>query len=315
MEYRQLGSSGLRVSEISLGSWLTFGSSVDFSGTRDLVHAAYDLGVNLFDTADVYARGKAEEALGSALEGIPRPYAVIATKCFFPMSGQPNDRGLSRKHIFESVEGSLRRLRTDYIDLHQCHRPDPSVPIEETVCAYEDLVRQGKILYWGVSEWRAAHIVDACRVADARSAYRPVSNQPQYNLARRQIEREVMPVSQREGLGQIVFSPLAQGVLTGKYTGGARPPGTRADDPERGQFMGAFLADDVLERVDRLRPIAAEMEVSLAQLALAWCLRRANVASVIVGATSVKQIEENAAAAGVAIPPELDARIDEILPA
>jgi aryl-alcohol dehydrogenase-like predicted oxidoreductase len=215
----------------------------------------------------------------------------------------------------ESVEASLRRLRTDYIDLHQCHRPDPSTPIEETVRAYEDLIRQGKLLYWGVSEWRAAQIVDACRIADARNAYRPVSNQPQYNLVRRQIEREVIPVSRREGLGQIVFSPLGQGVLTGKYSGGARPAGTRATDEERNLFMDAFLEEGVLERVDRLRPLADELGVSLAQLALAWCLREPNISSVIVGATTMKQIQENAKASGIRIPDELASRIDEILPA
>jgi voltage-dependent potassium channel beta subunit len=315
MEYRNLGRSGLRVSEVSLGSWLTFGSAVDVPTTREVVHAAYDLGVNLFDTADAYAGGEGEAALGEALQGIPRPYVVIATKCFFPMSERPNDRGLSRKHVFESVEASLRRLRTDYLDLHQCHRPDPTTPIEETVCAYEDLVRQGKVLYWGVSEWRAAAIVDACRIAAARSAYRPVSNQPQYSIVRRGIEREVLPTCEREGLGQIVFSPLAQGVLTGKYSGGARPPGTRATDPERGGFMGAFLEEDVVERVDRLGPIADELGLTLAQLALAWCLRRPGIASVIVGATAVKQVEENTRASGIRIPGELETRIDELFPA
>ncbi len=314
MQYRNLGRSGLQVSEVSLGSWLTLGSSVDRERTREIVETAFELGINFFDTADVYANGAGEEALGYALSGIPRPYVVIATKCFFPMSAHPNDRGLSRKHIVESVEASLRRLGTDYLDLHQCHRPDPSTPIEETVCAYEDLIRQGKILYWGVSEWRAAHIVDACRIADARHAYRPVSNQPQYSILRRQIEREVVPVSEREGVGQVVFSPLAQGVLTGKYSGGKRPTGTRAADDERNQFMGAFLQEDVLARVDELAGLAADLRVSLAQLALAWCLRRRNVASVIVGATSAKQIAENAEASGLRIPPDVEARIDAILP-
>ncbi|MDX1649386.1 MAG: aldo/keto reductase, partial [Myxococcota bacterium] len=230
MEYRRLGRSGLRVSEIALGSWLTFGSSVDPDASAKLIHKAWDLGVNLFDTADVYAGGAAEEALGRAIRDLPRHRLVIATKCYFPVSEDPNDRGLSRKHVVESVERSLRRLGTDYVDLHQCHRPDPTTPMEETVRAYEDLIRQGKVLYWGVSEWRAAQIVDACRTADAWRAYRPVSNQPQYNLMRRQMEREVLPVSKREGLGQIVFSPLGQGVLTGKYSGGEVPSGTRAAD-------------------------------------------------------------------------------------
>jgi voltage-dependent potassium channel beta subunit len=315
MQYRNLGRSGLRVSEISLGSWLTFGSAVDAKLTREVVHAGYDLGVNLFDTADAYANGRAEEVLGEALRGVPRTHVVLATKCFFPMSDRPNDRGLSRKHVCESVEASLRRLGTDYIDLHQCHRADPNTPMEETVGAYEDLVRQGKLLYWGVSEWRAAQIVDACRTADARRGYRPISSQPQYSILRRGIEKEVIPVCEREGLGQIVWSPLAQGVLTGKYSGGARPGGARASDAERNQFMRDFLAPELLGRVDGLRPLAAELGISLAQLALAWCLRRANVASVIVGATSVAQLQENARASGVRIPAELDARIDALFPA
>ena len=312
MEHRRLGRSGLRVSEIALGSWLTLGSSVDRDATREIVHRAFDLGIDFFDSADVYANGAGEEALGHALRGIPRPYVVIATKAVVPMSDRPNDRGLSRKHLVESVEGSLRRLGTDYLDVHQCHRMDPSTPLEETVCAYEDLIRQGKILYWGVSEWGPTEIVDACRIADARGAYRPISNQPQYSILRRQIEAKVLPTSQREGLGQIVFSPLAQGVLTGKYSGGALPAGTRATDSFRNQFMRAYLEPATLARVDALRPLAAELGLSLAQLALAWCLRSPAVSSVIVGATRVQQLEENAKAAGVAIPPEIVARIDAI---
>jgi len=303
------------VSELSLGSWLTLGSSVDRDATRELVHRAYDLGIDCFDSADVYANGAGEEALGHALRGIPRPYVVIATKAFFPMSERPNDRGLSRKHLFESVEGSLRRLDTDYLDLHQCHRMDPSTPVEETVCAYEDLIRQGKLLYWGVSEWDPAQIVEACRSADARRAYRPISNQPQYSILRRQIEARVLPTCEREGLGQLVFSPLAQGVLTGKYSGGALPTGTRAADAFRNQFMRAYLEPDTLARVEALRPLAAELGLSLAQLALAWCLRSPAVASVIVGATRAEQLEENAKAAGVELPPEIVARIDAIAPA
>ncbi len=314
MHYRPLGRSGLRVSEIALGSWLTLGSSVDAAATRKLVHRAYDLGVNFFDTADVYARGRAEELLGAALSELPRPYLVIASKAFFPMSERPNDRGLSRKHLFESVEASLRRLGTDYLDLHQCHRPDPDTPIEETVGAYEDLIRQGKLLYWGVSEWSAAQIVEACRVAQARHAYRPISNQPQYSILRRQIEREVLPCSQREGLGQVVFSPLGQGVLTGKYAGGARPGGARASDPERNQFMGRYLESELLERVERLRPIAEELSLSLAQLALAWSLRSPGVASAIVGATRSEQIDENCGAAGIVLPEAARAAIDAIFP-
>ncbi len=315
MNYRNLGRSGLQVSEIALGSWLTLGSSVDAAATEEIVQRAWDLGINFFDSADAYARGRAEELLGRALRGIPRHHVVIATKAFFPMSERPNDRGLSRKHLFESVEASLRRLGTDYLDLHQCHRPDPATPLEETVCAYEDLIRQGKVLYWGVSEWSAAQIVDACRVAESRSAYRPVSNQPQYSLMRRQIERELLPVSEREGLGQVVFSPLGQGVLTGKYSGGARPRGSRGADPERNQFMGRYLEDEALARVDRLRPLAADLGLSLAQLALAWCLRWPAVSSAIVGATRIPQLEDDCKASGVVLADEVLARIEEIFPA
>jgi voltage-dependent potassium channel beta subunit len=314
MRYRNLGRSGLSVSEVSLGSWLTLGSSVDREATRELVRLAFDLGINLFDTADVYANGAAEEALGEALRGIPRRYVVIATKCFFPMSERPNDRGLSRKHIVESAEASLRRLGTDYIDLLQCHRADPATPVEETVRAFEDLIRQGKVLYWGVSEWRAAGIVDACRSADAHRAYRPISSQPQYNVLRRGIEREVLPVCDREGLGQIVFSPLAQGALTGKYSGGRRPSGSRAADPQRNVFMDALLADDELARIDALRPLADQLGVSMAQLALAWCLRQPGVSSVIVGATRAEQLRDDAAASGLSLPPDVAKSIDALFP-
>jgi voltage-dependent potassium channel beta subunit len=315
MEYRRLGRSGLRVSEIALGSWLTFGSAVDPDGSGKLIRRAFELGINLFDTADVYAGGAAEEVLGRAVRDLPRHRLVIATKCFFPASEDPNDRGLSRKHVVESVERSLRRLGTDYVDLHQCHRPDPATPMEETVRAYEDLIRQGKVLYWGVSEWRAADIVDACRTADAWRAYRPVSNQPQYNLMRRQIEREVLPVSKREGLGQIVFSPLGQGVLTGKYSGGEVPSGTRAADPERNRFMSAYLEDGELAKVDRMAPLADALGLSQAQLALAWCLRDPGVASVIVGATRMEQLDDDVAAAGRRLPEDVTAKLDAIFPA
>jgi aryl-alcohol dehydrogenase-like predicted oxidoreductase len=314
MEYRNLGRSGLQLSEIGLGSWLTLGSRVDTAATREIVLRAFDLGINFFDTADVYANGAAEEMLGQALHEIPRRHVVIATKAFFPVSEDPNDRGLSRKHLFESVESSLRRLGTDYIDLHQCHCPDPVTPIEETVCAYEDLIRQGKVLYWGVSQWRADHIVDACRIADARRAYRPISNQPQYSIMRRQLECDVLPACEREGLGQVVFSPLGQGVLSGKYSGGERPEDSRAADGKRNLFMDAYLAPEEIAKVDRLKPLAAEMRISLPQLALAWCLRQPGVASAIVGATKISQLEEDVAVSGVRLSDDVVARIDEIFP-
>jgi voltage-dependent potassium channel beta subunit len=312
MRTRALGRSGLQVSEISLGSWLTLGSKVDFAQTAQLVRRAFDLGINLFDTADAYAQGEAERALGESLVDLPRHQIVLATKCFFPMSEHPNDRGLSRKHIVESVEGSLRRLQTDYLDLHQCHRADPDVPMEETTRAYEDLIRQGKLLYWGVSMWTASQISEACSVADRIGGYRPISNQPSYSILRREIESGVLSISEREGLGQIVFSPLGQGALTGKYSGGKIPDQSRANDPERNLWMGRYLDADVLDRVDRLRPIADELGISLAQLSLAWCLRKSGVSSVIVGATRIEQLEENAKAIGVELSAGVQSQIDAI---
>ncbi len=312
MEYRQLGRSGLRVSEVSLGSWLTFGATVDVPATKAIVRAALDAGIQFFDTADVYATGAAEEALRSALDGIPRHQLVIATKAFFPMSEDPNDRGLSRKHLFESVHASLRRLGTDYLDLHQCHRADETVPIEETVRAYDDLIRQGKVLYWGVSEWNPQQIEAALGAADRCGADRPVSSQPQYSILRRGIERGVLPLCAREGIGQIVWSPLAQGVLTGKYKPGERPTGTRAADPFQSRFMEAFLTDDTLARVEQLRPLAADLGLTMAQLALAWCLRHEHVSSVIVGATRAEQLAETTRAAGVRLPEESVDAIDKL---
>jgi voltage-dependent potassium channel beta subunit len=314
MKYRPLGRSGLRVSEVSLGSWLTLGKSVDLRATRAIVRRAFDLGINLFDTADVYANGAAEDALRQALDGIPRHHLVIATKAFFPMSERPNDRGLSRKHITESVDGSLRRLGTTYIDLHQCHRADPSTPLEETVRAYEDLIRQGKLLYWGTSEWKPEELERACRAAEAHGGYKPISNQPQYSILYRRLEREVIPVSEREGLGQIVWSPLAQGVLTGKYAGTARPAGTRAADPEHGAFMQRFLDPETLARVEKLRPIATQEGCSMAQLALAWCLRQQNVASVIVGATRHEHVDENVRGSAISLSGDAIAAIDALFP-
>ncbi|MEB2343865.1 MAG: aldo/keto reductase family protein [Deltaproteobacteria bacterium] len=315
MEHRPLGRSGLRVSEIALGSWLTFGASVDVPGTVEVVHAALDAGIVFFDTADVYAGGAAEEALREALRGLPRHKLVLASKAFFPLSEDPNDRGLSRKHLFESVHASLRRLGTDYLDLHQCHRFDPTVPVDETVRAYEDLIRQGKVLYWGTSEWRAEQITAALAAADRHGAYRPISNQPQYSLLRRGIEAKVLPLCAREGIGQVVWSPLAQGVLTGKYRPGERPAGTRAAHPSQARFMEAFLGEEVLARVEGLRPIAGDLGLTMAQLALAWCLRQEGIASVIVGATRPAQLAETAKASGVKLPSDAVAALDRLFAA
>ncbi len=297
-----------------MGSWLTLGSRVDFTATARLIHQAFDLGINLFDTADVYAQGEAEKALGEALSSLPRPHVVIATKCFFANSEHPNDRGLSRKHIFESVEASLRRLGTDYIDLHQCHRADRDTPIEETVRAYEDLIRQGKLLYWGVSKWEASQIEEACGMADFHGGFRPISSQPEYSILARGIEGGSLEVSEAKGLGQLVFSPLAQGALTGKYAAGEVPEQSRANDPKRNLWMNDYLDPALLERIDQLRPIADELGISMAQLALAWCLREPGVSSVIIGATRGEQLEENVKAVGIELPEAALAKIDTLFP-
>jgi aryl-alcohol dehydrogenase-like predicted oxidoreductase len=314
VRYRSLGRSGLKVSEIALGSWLTLGSSVDRAGTRAIVRRAFDLGVNLFDTADVYSEGEGESALGEAVRELPRHHLVLASKAFFPRSDDPNDRGLSRKHLFESVEGSLRRLGVDYLDLHQCHRADPETPLEETVAAYQDLVRQGKVLYWGVSLWPPDEIARACRIAEARGGFRPISSQPQYSILRRAPERELFPACEREGVGQIAFSPLAQGVLSGKYAGGRLPAGTRGADPQRRVYLADLLGPDLLERVEKLRPLAGDLGLSMSQLALAWCLRAPQVASAIVGVTRIEQLEDDVGGSGVALPAAALARIDELFP-
>ncbi len=314
MKYRALGRSGLKVSRVVLGSWLTFGSSVDRRTTVSTVRAALDRGIQTFDTADVYARGEAERVLGEALRGVDRTSIVLASKCFWPMGSGPNDRGLSRKHVTESVEASLQRLGTDYLDLYQCHRYDTETPLEETVRAFEDLVRHGKVLYWGVSVWSGGQIEEAIRLARDANGYGPVSNQPPYNLLERDIEEEVLPVCRRLGVGQIVFSPLAQGVLTGKYEGGVRPEGSRAADPERGVFMKRYLAPEAAARVARFVALAEEAGVTPARLALASLLARPGIDAVIVGATNPDHVEENAAAVDVVIDGDLARRLDEIFP-
>lgn len=314
MRSRRLGTSGLRVSEVALGSWLTFGSSVDQETTTRCTRRALDLGIHFLDTADVYMRGEAERSLGKALEGVPRRSYVLASKSFWPTGEGPNDRGLSRKHVVEALHDSLRNLRTDYLDLLQCHRHDPETPLPETVRAMDDLIRQGKVLYWGVSCWTAAQIADACRTADLLGAPRPISNQPPFSLLDRAIEPEVVPVSVREGLGQVVFSPLAQGVLTGKYRGGKVPPGTRAADEKRGVWMKKHLEEDPRRKVEAFCALAGEAGIPPARLALAWVLSRPGIASAIFGATRVEQVEENAAAVEVIITPDVAKRLDEIFP-
>ncbi|MGE5134321.1 MAG: aldo/keto reductase family protein [Gemmatimonadota bacterium] len=314
MEHRHLGRSGLKVSEIAYGNWITHGSQVAEEAARECVAAALDEGITTFDTADVYAGTRAEEVLGRALDGVRRESVEICTKVYWPTGPGPNDSGLSRKHITESINGSLRRLRTDYVDLYQAHRYDHETPLEETMRAFDDLVRQGKVLYIGVSEWRAEEIADALRIAGELGLDRIVSNQPQYNMIWRVIETEVVPLCEREGISQIVWSPIAQGVLTGKYAPGAAPPaGSRATDPSGSGFIQRYLNDDLLQRVTELTPVADEAGLSLAQLAIAWVLQNPNVSAAIVGATRPDQVRENVKAAGVKLDQAVMSRIDSIL--
>lgn len=315
MKHRFLGKSGLQISEIAYGNWLTHGSQVENDAAKACVHAALDAGITTFDTADVYANTVAEQVLGEALAGQRRESLEILTKVYWTTGpGGPNDSGLSRKHMMESINGSLRRLRTDYVDLYQAHRYDHGTPLEETMQAFADIVRQGKALYIGVSEWTADQI-HAGQALARELGFRLVSNQPQYSMLWRVIEPEVIPASREEGLSQIVFSPVGQGVLTGKYRPGAAPPaGSRATDDKGGaKFIQRYLRDDVLERVQQLQPVADELGLTMAQLAVAWVLQNDNVAAAIIGASRPEQVAENVKASGVKIPAPLMARIDEVL--
>jgi voltage-dependent potassium channel beta subunit len=314
VEYRRLGRSGVKVSEISLGSWLTYGGSVAEERAQACIYKAYELGINFFDTANVYMRGTAEEIVGRALKGFERDSYFLATKVYFPMGEGPNDRGLSRKHITEQCHASLTRLGVDYVDLYQCHRYDEDTPLEETLRVLDDLIRQGKVLYVGVSEWTADQIADALRLAKEMNLDKIVSNQPRYNMIQRQIEAEIIPLCEREGVGQVIFSPLAQGVLTGKYRPGEAPEqGTRAADPESNRFMQELMNEEVLSAVEKLRPVASDAGLSMSQLALAWVLQRDNVSSAIIGASRPEQVEDNAKAAGVRLSSDVVSEIDGIL--
>ena len=314
MRYRKLGRWGLKISEIGLGSWLTYGGSVEDEKAIACIHRAFELGVNFFDTANVYRRGAAEEVTGRALNDFRRDDYVLATKVYFPMGEGPNDRGLSRKHIMEQCHASLRRLGVDYVDLYQCHRPDADAPLEETLRALDDIVTQGKALYVGVSMWPAELLDEARRLQSKLNLDPIVSNQPEYSMLTRDIERDVLPVSKQLGIGQVVYSPIAQGVLAGKYKPGERPPeGTRAATQGDADFMERFMRDDLLGAVQQLRPIADELGITMAQLAIAWVLREPGVSSAIVGASRPEQVDENVAASGVELPPEVLGRIDEIL--
>jgi aryl-alcohol dehydrogenase-like predicted oxidoreductase len=314
MEYRHLGRSGLLVSEISYGNWITHGSQVEEDAAVACVGAALDVGITTFDTADVYAATRAESVLGRALKGERREGLEIFTKAFWPTGRGRNDRGLSRKHLMASIDGSLRRLQTDYVDLYQAHRFDHSTPLEETMEAFADIVHAGKAHYIGVSEWRAEEI-RAGHVLARELRISLVSNQPQYSMLWRVIEAEVIPACEELGIGQIVWSPMAQGVLTGKYRPGQPPPaGSRATDERGGaSFISEFLTDDVLTAVQRLRPLAEDAGLSMAQLAVAWVLQNPNVSSAIVGASRPEQVHDSAKASGVRLDGGLLKAIDEIL--
>ncbi len=313
VEYRRLGKSDLMVPEISLGSWLTYGGAVDADRGKSCVQRALELGINFFDTANVYAHGEAESFLGEALSGVKRSSYLLATKAFFPMS--PVDRGLSASQVAKQCAASLQRLRTDYVDLYQCHRYDRDTPLEETMGALTKLVHQGKARYIGFSEWEPDQIRAALALPGVE---RFVSSQPEYSILYRKPEPEVFPLCAEEGIGNIVWSPLAQGALTGKYRPGSPPPpGSRGAHESGDRWMGRWRSEEVLQAVDRLRPIATSLDLSMAQLALAWVLRRPEVTSAIVGASRPQQLDENAAASGVSLTPDvvdaIDAAVTDVL--
>lgn len=315
MEFRHLGRSGLKVSEISYGNWITHASQVEEDAAHACVQAALECGITTFDTADVYAATKAEEVLGRALKGQRREGIELFTKVYWPTGPGANDRGLSRKHIMESCNASLRRLQTDYVDLYQAHRMDIETPLEETLRAFDDLVRQGKVLYVGVSEWSAEQLREAARIADDMGFDRLVSNQPQYSMLYRVIEERVVPASRELGVGQIVWSPVAQGVLTGKYKPGqTAPEGSRATSNEGKGFVERWIGNEaLLTAVQGLAPIAADHGLTMAQLALAWVLQNDNVSSAIMGATRPEQVRDNVKASGVKLEADVMAAIDAVL--
>lgn len=317
VKYKQMGKWGVQLSRLGLGSYLTIGYKCDEETSAKLINLAYDRGINFFDTANAYNHGKAEECLGRHLRKFPRSSLFVLTKVYAPMGDGPNDRGLSAKHLFEQCHASLRRLKMDYVDLYMCHRYDESTPLEETVRALEDLARQGKILYWGVSEWTAAQMVRGNAVARELGA-RPIGvNQPRYNLLWRYPEKEVFPTTRAEGIGNVIFSPLAHGMLTGKYPPGQdAPPGTRAADPDQNSVIkNLYWTEENKKKGQAFATIAKEMGVTAAELAIAWCLRNPAVTSVILGARKVEQLEENLKALDVKIPDDVAKKLEELYPA
>lgn len=309
MKYRKLGKYGIKVSEISIGGWLTYGGSVDTDMTKKIVRRAIELGINYIDIADIYARGESEKAIGAAIKGMTRSDLVVSSKVFWPMSDNPNDRGLSRKHIIESIDKSLQRIGTDYLDLYFCHRFDPEVEIEEVVRAMEQVVRQGKVLYWGTSVWESEQIDTAVAQALKFNGFIPAVEQPRYNMIDRHIESRILPTCEKHGMGLVVWSPLAQGLLTGKYNNGV-PKGSRGAETK---WLQNDLNEDNLAKVKALATLAESHDVSIAQLALAWVLRRPQISSAITGATRVEQVEQNVAASDVTLDDETLDQIESIL--
>jgi len=316
MQCRQLGKCGLRVSSLGLGSYLTIGYKCDEQTSAELIRYAYEHGINYYDTANGYNRGQAEEVLGKYLKDYDRASLVILTKVWAPMGSGPNDRGLSAKHIIEQCHASLKRLQTDYVDIYMAHRSDPSVPLEETIRAMEDLARQGKILYWGVSEWSAALMTKATAVAASLGARGPIVNQPRYNLLYRYPEQDVFGTTLADGMGNVILSPLAHGMLTGKYLPGRQAAaGTRAADPDQNTvMMNMYWSEENKQRAQQLVRIAQELKCSAAQLAVAWCLKHPAVSSVILGARTLDQLKDNLGAVEVTIAPEVMAKLDELYP-
>ncbi len=309
MKYRRVGKAGLKISEISIGGWLTFGGTVDEKTSDRILGAAIDRGVNFIDLSDIYSRGQAETVCGSHLKNYTRSDLVISSKLFWPMSDNINNRGLSRKHIFESIDKSLARLQTDYLDIYFCHRYDPETEVEEVVRAMDDLIRSGKVLYWGTSVWETDQVKAALDVADQYGCYRPWVEQPRYNMIDRHIETDLMPLCAEQGLGLVVWSPLAMGLLTGKYSDGI-PPGSRGDTTE---WLKNELNDANLEKIRQLTKIAGDMNISMAQLALAWVLRRPEISCAITGATRPEHIETNAAASDIELSSATAEAIEKIL--
>jgi voltage-dependent potassium channel beta subunit len=313
MQYRKLGRWGTQVSTVGLGSWLTYGGSVEETTAKECVWRAYDLGVTFFDTANVYMRGRAEEVMGKALADFQRDSYVLATKVYFPMGDGPNDSGLSRKHVVEQCNHSLRRLGVDYIDLYQCHRYDIDTPLEETCRVMDDLIRQGKILYWGTSEWSADQIAHAVNLCRSEGWSVPVSNQPQYSALWRHIEDRVLPTCEELGVGNVVWSPLAMGILSGKYTSVDDVPADSRAAGDDAKFMQRYFTQEVLDAVQEAKAVADDAGCTLAQLALTWCLRQPFVSSVIVGATKTSHVDDNVAAADLEVDDDLIDAFDEIL--